>query len=131
MKIGEVAARTGVTPRMLRYYETQGLISSERHLNGYREYTESHLHQIRSVRDLTRSGVPTRFIKIILDREAGTTAWTPNCDDILAKLVRTEIASLSSKIACLTMSRDSLTQFLDDTATLLETLTPIGAAASR
>ncbi|MEW1835674.1 MerR family DNA-binding transcriptional regulator [Microbacterium sp. NPDC079995] len=37
MKIGEVTARTGIPQRMLRYYEEQGLLTSARAGNGYRE----------------------------------------------------------------------------------------------
>ena len=67
-----------------------------------------------TIRDLNTSGVPTRFIKIILDRRSGTPAWTSSCDDILADMVRDQIADLDSKISCLTTSREALTQFLYD-----------------
>ena len=40
MRIGEVTARTGIPQRMLRYYEEQGLLASERADNGYREYDD-------------------------------------------------------------------------------------------
>lgn len=38
MRIGELARRTGVAARRLRYYEEQGLLSSDRSVNGYRDY---------------------------------------------------------------------------------------------
>ena len=39
MKIGELAARTGLTRSKIRFYEAQGLISQvQRQANGYREY---------------------------------------------------------------------------------------------
>ena len=41
MKIGELSERTNVPTRMLRYYEEQGLLSSERRSNGYRDYPET------------------------------------------------------------------------------------------
>lgn len=40
MRIGELARRTGVSVRALRYYEEQGLLVPARAANGYREYTE-------------------------------------------------------------------------------------------
>lgn len=113
MRIGTVARRTGVASRMLRYYEEQGLLTPRRHTNGYREYNESDVRQIETIRDLSASGVPTRFIKIVLDRESGTTKWTKACDAILAGLVREQIAQLDSKISCLTTSRESLRTFLE------------------
>lgn len=112
MKIGDVTRRTGVSARMLRYYEEQGLVRPARRGNGYRDYTPATLEQVVTIRDLARSGVPTRFIKIVLDRQSGATAWTETCDAILAGMVREQIADLDSKISCLSASRDSLAQFL-------------------
>lgn len=114
MRIGEVTRQTGVAPRMLRYYEEQDLLSPGRHPNGYRDYSQSDVEQVTTIRDLSTSGVPTRFIKIILERQAGTPAWTSSCDDILANMVRDQIADLDSKITCLTTSREALVHFLDD-----------------
>lgn len=34
MKIGDLARETGVSPRLLRYYEEQGLLASERPSGG-------------------------------------------------------------------------------------------------
>lgn len=114
MRIGEVTRRTGVSPRMLRYYEQQELITPGRHVNGYRDYNDLDVQRVTSVRDLSSSGVPTRFIKIILDRQSGTPGWTPRCDDILAGLIREQITDLETKISCLSSSRDALTQYLDE-----------------
>lgn len=36
--IGELSALIGVTPRALRHYEQQGLLSPDRQANGYRVY---------------------------------------------------------------------------------------------
>lgn len=116
MRIGEVSRRTGVAARMLRYYEEQGLLRPGRHPNGYRDYTHTDLEQVATIRDLGGAGVPTRFIKIVLDRQAGATAWTSRCDDILAGMVRDQIADLDAKIACLTTSKDALIQFLGETS---------------
>lgn len=112
MRIGEVTDRTGVTSRMLRYYEQQGLLNPGRHSNGYRDYTDGDIRQIATIRDLSTSGVPTRFIKIVLDRQSGASPWTSRCDDILAGMVAEQISELDSKIACLTASRQALRQFL-------------------
>jgi DNA-binding transcriptional MerR regulator len=112
MRIGEVTRRTGVAARMLRYYEEQDLLSPERHFNGYRDYSGADVERVVWIRNLSTSGVPTRFIKIVLDRQTGTLPWTSTCDDILAGLVRAQITDLDSKITCLTTSRQALAQFL-------------------
>lgn len=38
MRIGELAAKTDTSTRLLRYYEEQGLIMAQRRPNGYRWY---------------------------------------------------------------------------------------------
>lgn len=83
MKIGDLSERTGVPTRMLRYYETQGLLAPGRAGNGYRQYSEEDVHTVEMVRSLVRSGVPTRFIKIVLDKQSGAVDWgravMPSC----------------------------------------------------
>jgi DNA-binding transcriptional MerR regulator len=56
MRIGELAERTGVSTRALRYYEEQGLLSARRADNGYREYQESDLRLVAEIRSLLAAG---------------------------------------------------------------------------
>ena len=46
MKIGDLAQRTGVSVRMLRFYEAQGLLSPARNAAGYRLYGEADVAQV-------------------------------------------------------------------------------------
>jgi MerR family transcriptional regulator, copper efflux regulator len=56
--IGQTAARTGWSARMLRYLEEQGLVVPRRTRSGYRVYGLGELNQLRSLRDLrSRFGV--------------------------------------------------------------------------
>jgi MerR family transcriptional regulator, copper efflux regulator len=50
--VGEAAARTGWSPRMLRYLERVGLVVPERSAAGYRRYGALELNQLRSLVDL-------------------------------------------------------------------------------
>ncbi|MFV0283903.1 MAG: Cu(I)-responsive transcriptional regulator [Castellaniella sp.] len=56
LTIGEAAARTGLSPKMIRYYEQEGLfVPLARSAAGYRQYGKADLHAlrfIRSARDL-------------------------------------------------------------------------------
>ena len=52
LRIGEIAERSGVTPRTIRYYEELGLLPrSEREHGKHRIYTEADVERLR---ELTR-----------------------------------------------------------------------------
>jgi DNA-binding transcriptional MerR regulator len=57
MRIGELAARTGTTARALRFYEAQGLLTSRRLANGYREYGEDALGVVTEILTLQTIGL--------------------------------------------------------------------------
>ena len=46
MNIGEVASRSGLPPKTIRYYEDIGLIKPMRGENGYRAFREEDLHKL-------------------------------------------------------------------------------------
>lgn len=52
LTVGEAAARTGWSARMLRYLETSGLVVPRRTTSGYRVYAERELEQLRTLREL-------------------------------------------------------------------------------
>ncbi|GII77515.1 MerR family transcriptional regulator [Sphaerisporangium rufum] len=60
MRIGELARLAGVSTRAVRYYEQQGLISSRRSANGYREYDEADLRLVTEIRSLVTVGFTLR-----------------------------------------------------------------------
>jgi DNA-binding transcriptional MerR regulator len=52
LTVGEAAAQTGWSARMLRYLEGAALVVPERTRSGYRLYRLRELNQLRSLRDL-------------------------------------------------------------------------------
>jgi MerR family copper efflux transcriptional regulator len=52
LTVGEAAARTHWSPRMLRYLERQGLVIPRRTPGGYRVYGLAELNRLRSLREL-------------------------------------------------------------------------------
>ncbi len=58
MLIGEVARRSGVSARMLRHYESLGLVApSQRTPGGYREYSDADIGRIFHIEGLRRLGM--------------------------------------------------------------------------
>jgi MerR family copper efflux transcriptional regulator len=54
VKVGQAAAHTGWSPRMLRYLERTGLVVPRRTQSGYRAYGLLELNQLRSLSRLRR-----------------------------------------------------------------------------
>lgn len=46
MNIGEVAERSGIPPKTIRYYEDIGLVRPRRSGNGYRAFQDTDLHKL-------------------------------------------------------------------------------------
>lgn len=111
MRIGELAARSGVAVRMLRYYEEKGLLSPQRAPNGYREYEERDVARAGLVTSMIRSGLPTRLIVPLLQRRDERDVDSDE-EDVVA-LLRAEAARLDGRIACMTLSRRTIQEYLD------------------
>lgn len=66
MRIGELSARSGVSPRSLRYYEERGLLASRRTPGGHREYGEDAVERVDRVQCLLGAGLNTETIRELL-----------------------------------------------------------------
>jgi DNA-binding transcriptional MerR regulator len=66
MRIGELAQRTGVSERSLRYYEQQGLLVSTRTSGGHREYRESAVDRVIRIQELFAAGLSSKKIFSLL-----------------------------------------------------------------
>ncbi|MGW4113033.1 MerR family transcriptional regulator [Actinosynnema sp. NPDC004786] len=66
MRIGELSRRTGVSPRSLRYYEEQGLLTSSRSGAGQRHYSDAEVQRVSLIRRLFEAGMSSRVIATVL-----------------------------------------------------------------
>ncbi|MGW1229208.1 MerR family transcriptional regulator [Streptomyces sp. NPDC001478] len=66
MRIGELAARTGVGERSLRYYEEQGLLAADRTPGGHRDYPERAVDRVIRIQELYAAGLHSAKIARIL-----------------------------------------------------------------
>src|SRR2546423_13639283 len=66
MRIGELARRTGVSERPLRYYEQQGMLATDRTVGGHREYPERAVDRVLLIQQLFAAGLNSKRIARIL-----------------------------------------------------------------
>lgn len=60
MNIGKASADSGISAKMIRYYESIGLVpQASRSDGGYREYTENDVHTLRFIRGPAISASPS------------------------------------------------------------------------
>lgn len=111
MSIGLVAQRTGVATSALRYYEREGLITSERSEGGQRRFHREVLRRVAFIRTAQRVGLTLEEIHEALaslpDGRTPTKAdwarlsasWGPRLDEQIAVLQRLR-DRLTSCIGC-------------------------------
>ncbi len=110
MNIGQASTVSGVSAKMLRYYESIRLIPrAGRTEAGYRVYTETDVQTLRFIRRARDLGLSIERIKLLVglwqDRERSSA-------DV--KRVATEhVAELEAKILELTAMRDTLQELAD------------------
>jgi DNA-binding transcriptional MerR regulator len=78
MRIGELARRTGVSERSLRYYEQQGLLAADRTPGGQRDYPEQAVDRVIRIQELFAAGLHSKKIALLLpcmrDTDGGPSA---------------------------------------------------------
>ncbi|WP_185265717.1 Cu(I)-responsive transcriptional regulator [Halopseudomonas xiamenensis] len=107
MNISQAAKATGLTPRMIRHYESIGLLAgTARTAAGYRLFSEQDLHTLRFIQRARSLGFSIDQISQLLalwqDRERSSAT--------VKALARQHLQELEDKIAGLQSMHDSLSQ---------------------
>lgn len=110
MRIGELARRTGVSTRLLRYYEEQGLLRSERDSNDYRRYAPDAVHTVQRVRELLDTGLNTETIRTVLPCTHSAGPGIRDCAEF-TEIVDGQLTKLDDEIAELQRRRAALTDY--------------------
>ncbi|MBB5079528.1 MerR family transcriptional regulator [Nonomuraea endophytica] len=103
MRIGELAARSGVSVRALRYYEEQGLLKADRSESGQRHYPASAADRVELIQTLYSAGLSSRTVAELLPCVDAKVS-TPESRARLAA----ERDRINAQIAALARTRDNL-----------------------
>ncbi|SEP10001.1 Cu(I)-responsive transcriptional regulator [Salinihabitans flavidus] len=108
MNIGDVATRSGLPPKTIRYYEEIGLVAPRRDPNGYRAFRDSDLHKLvflGRARALGFTIEDCRTLLALYEDDSRASA------DVKA-IAREHLARIEAKIADLNAMRDTLTDLI-------------------
>ena len=111
MKIGELAARTGVSVRALRYYEEKGVLRPDRTPSGYRLFAEPDVGTVAHIQTLLAAGLGMDLIGDILSCMSGETLLLDECRERL----QAERRRMTSHIDRLAHARSLLDDMLAST----------------
>ncbi len=111
MKIGELSKQTGVSVRMLRYYEDQGLLKPKRTASGYRDFDQKEVQILERIKLLSSAGMNLATILQFLPCVRGDGPVLEPCDE-LRTMLHEQVRSIEEKTAKLAESRKILDSFL-------------------
>ena len=125
MRIGELAQRTGVSERSLRYYEEQGLLVAERTPGGQRDFRDAAVDRVILIQELYAAGLHSKKISQLLpcmrDADGGPSKIaTPR----LVTDLTTERERINRMITDLIRSRDVLDEVIETAGASLSATGP-------
>ena len=107
MRIGDLAKRAGTTPRALRFYETQGLITAQRTTNGYREYGDDDLRLVEEILALQNIGFSLEDTRPFVDCLRAGHETGDSCADSI-EMYQRKLAEIDACIDRLLLRRADL-----------------------
>ena len=109
MNIGEACKASGVSAKMIRYYESIGLVPrAGRTEAGYRVYCDTDVNTLRFIHRAREFGFPIERIRLLVG------LWQGRRPSGEVKPIAVEhVAELDKKIAELTTMRDALQELAD------------------
>ncbi len=115
MKIGQLAERTGVSTKAIRYYEDIGVLPEpERAANGYRTYDVTSAERISFIQDAQSAGLSLNEIQMILElRDGGEST----CHHVIEAMKR-HLEDVDAQMEDLKRTRRRLGEIIERAAAL-------------
>ena len=105
MNIGQAAKASGVSAKMIRYYEQTGLIpKADRRDSGYRDYSDADVHNLRFIRRARDMGFAVAEINDLLSLWRDRSRQSAD----VKKIAQSHIDELSARITALEQMRGTL-----------------------
>jgi Cu(I)-responsive transcriptional regulator len=112
MNIGDVAERTGLPAKTIRYYEEIGLVTPHRESNGYRRFGETDLHELAFLGRARALGFSIGECRDLLalwqDRDRASAD--------VRRIAKGHLADIEAKIAALEAMRQTLADLVKNCA---------------
>ncbi|WP_377190839.1 Cu(I)-responsive transcriptional regulator [Ruegeria meonggei] len=109
MNIGDVATRTGLPAKTIRYYEDIGLIKPLRDDNGYRRFRDQDLHKLNFLGRARALGFTIEDCRTLMALYEDETRASAD----VKKVARAHMGQIEAKIADLNAMRDTLSHLID------------------
>lgn len=112
MNIGDVAERSGLPPKTIRYYEDIGLVTPQRAANGYRSFRDSDLHKLTFLGHARSLGFSIEDCRALLALYEDETRASSD----VKRIAKDHLARIDKKIADLAAMRDTLSHLVRECA---------------
>lgn len=109
MNIGDVAARSGLPAKTIRYYEDIGLIKPLRDANGYRAFRERELHKLTFLSRARTLGFTIEDCRALMALYEDETRASAD----VKRIANEHLTQIEAKIADLNAMRDTLSHLVD------------------
>lgn len=110
LNIGQVARESGVSAKMIRHYETIGLLNEAQRTDaGYRVYDQVDIHRLRFIRQSRNLGFPMEQIKELLGLWQNQRRTSRKVKELALK----HVAELDERIRELQEIKRTLTHLVD------------------
>src|SRR5438270_13909894 len=119
-RIGELAAKVGLTERTIRYYEERGLLESVKRLDGgQRVYTDDDVRRLKFIQKLKVLGLSLaemQELETLYGRHHTNARVLPR----LIELLDSHLATVSQRLVELVELRDEVSSYRHDVTKRLE-----------
>ena len=110
MNIGQASERSGISPKMIRYYEQIGLLDTAKRSNsGYRIYSNQDIKNLCFLRQARDLGFSSKQMKELLNLWKNTDRQSADVNKLTLKHIETlnrKIAQLQDMVSLLQISAD-------------------------